>query len=73
MSPKTYKPSCEEHLILVGCGELYSREGIRSPEADRIWLWVSYNKIPMYSIFYLLKGDDIYTHIYTHMIIHVCK
>ena len=27
------------------------------PEVDRIWLWVYYNKIPMYPIFYLLKGD----------------
>ena len=24
---------------------------------DRIWLWVYYNKIPIYPIFYLLKGD----------------
>ena len=28
------------------------------PEVDRIWLWVFYNKIPIYPIFYLLKGDD---------------
>ena len=27
------------------------------PEVDRIWLWVYYNKIPIYPIFYLLKGD----------------
>ena len=27
------------------------------PEVDRIWLWVYYNKIPLYPIFYLLKGD----------------
>ena len=26
-------------------------------ETDRIWLWVYYNKIPIYPIFYLLKGD----------------
>ena len=26
------------------------------PEVDRIWLWVYYNKIPIYPIFYLLKG-----------------
>ena len=25
---------------------------------DRIQLWVYYNKIPGYPIFYLLKGDD---------------
>ena len=24
---------------------------------DRIWLWVFYNKIPIYLLFYLLKGD----------------
>ena len=24
---------------------------------DRIWLWVYYNKIPIYPIFYPLKGD----------------
>ena len=27
------------------------------PEVDRMWLWVYYNKIPIYPIFYLLKGD----------------
>ena len=27
------------------------------PEVDRIWLWVYHNKIPIYPIFYLLKGD----------------
>ena len=27
------------------------------PQVDRIWLWVYYNKIPIYSVFYLLKGD----------------
>ena len=32
--------------------------GYRSPEVDRIWLWVCHNKIPIYPIFYLLKGDD---------------
>ena len=24
---------------------------------DRIWLWICYNQILIYSIFYLLKGD----------------
>ena len=24
---------------------------------DRIWLWVHYNKIPIYPVFYLLKRD----------------
>ena len=27
------------------------------PEVDRIWLWVYDNKMPIYPIFYLLKGD----------------
>ena len=27
------------------------------PQVDRIWLWVYYNKIPIYPIFYLLQGD----------------
>ena len=27
------------------------------PQVDRIWLWVYFNKIPIYPIFYLLKGD----------------
>ena len=26
------------------------------PQVDRMWLWVYYNKIPIYPIFYLLKG-----------------
>ena len=29
-----------------------------SPEVDKIWLWIYYNKSPTYSIFYLLKGDN---------------
>ena len=28
-----------------------------SPSVDRIWLWVYSNKIPIYPIFYLFKGD----------------
>ena len=32
-------------------------KSLESPYVDRIWLWVYYNKIPMYPIFYLLKGD----------------
>ena len=27
------------------------------PYVDRIWLWVYYNQIPIYPIFYLLKED----------------
>ena len=29
------------------------------PQVGRIWLWVYYNKVPIYYIFYILKGDDI--------------
>ena len=31
--------------------------GYSPPEVDRIWLRVYYNKIPVYLIVYLLKGD----------------
>ena len=31
------------------------------PLVDRIWLGVDYNKIPIYPILYLLKGDYIPT------------
>ena len=30
--------------------------GYSPPKVDRIWLWVYYNKIHIYPIFYLLKG-----------------
>ena len=30
--------------------------GYSPPGADRTWLWVYYNKIPIYLIFYLLQG-----------------
>ena len=29
------------------------------PQVNGIWLWVYYNKIAVYPIFYLLKGDYI--------------
>ena len=31
---------------------------------NRIWLWVSYNKIPIYPIFYLLKGNILWAQVY---------
>ena len=34
------------------------------PQVDRIWLWVYYNKIPIYPIFCLLQGDYIHLSIY---------
>ena len=34
---------------------------------DRIWLWRYYTKIPMYSILYLFKEDDIHLHVYLHV------
>ena len=31
------------------------------PEVDRIWIWESYNKIPIHhTLYYLLKRGDIY-------------
>ena len=33
--------------------------GYSRPEVDRIWLGVYYSMPPIYSIFYLLKGDCI--------------
>ena len=30
---------------------------LKSPLVDRIRLWVSHNKIPIYPMFYLLKAD----------------
>ena len=45
-------------------GKVFATEGqgflvrrIVPPQVDRRWLWVCYNKIPLYLIFYLLKGD----------------
>ena len=29
----------------------------RPPQVDRIWFWSQYNKISIYPIFYLVKGD----------------
>ena len=34
---------------------LMSGELIWGSEVDRIWLWVDYNKIPIYPVFYLLN------------------
>ena len=39
-----------------------------------MWLWVYHNKIPVYPIFYLLKGDIyiyVYIHIYTFMYVYI--
>ena len=44
---------CEYLLGLLGHGgSRYS-----PPLVDRIWFWVYYDEIPIYPIFYLLKGD----------------
>ena len=32
-------------------------DGYRPCDVDRIWVWVFCNKIPIYPIFYRLKGD----------------
>ena len=36
-----------------------SRKTYSPPYVDRIWLWVYYDEIPIYPIFYLLEGDYI--------------
>ena len=36
----------------ASCGKIYSLTYV-----DRIWLRVHFSKIPIYTIFYLLKGD----------------
>ena len=44
----------------IGVSGLGFRWGFRAyspPSVDRIWLWVDHNKIPIYPIVYLLKGD----------------
>ena len=40
--------------IKIGC--IYW--GYRHPEVDRYGLWVYYKEVPIYPIFYLLKGDS---------------
>ena len=48
--PRSARTTCKkEELRLL---TIYS-----PPYVDRIWLWVYYTKIPLYPIFYLLKGD----------------
>ena len=42
--------------MLAGSSELSKYS---PPSVDIIWLWLYYNKIPIYTIFYLLKGDCI--------------
>ena len=42
------KPTC-------GSAE-YLAKAYSPPQVDRIWLWIDYNRIPTYSIFYLLTG-----------------
>ena len=37
--------------------ECTPKEIYRPPQVNRIWLWVYYNKIPIYPIFYLHTGD----------------
>ena len=37
------------------------------PQVDRIWLWVYYNKIPIYPIFYLLNPKSTPNHHLPHL------
>ena len=46
------------HLVTMILGVLSRIPwGYSPPKVDRIWLWVYYNKIPIYRIFYLPEGD----------------
>ena len=40
---------------------------VQGPYVDIIWLWVYYNKTPIYLTFYILKGD------YTLVLSTLCK
>ena len=39
------------------CGLCLETDRYSFPQVDRIWFWVYFKKIPIYPIFYLLKGD----------------
>ena len=52
--------SLREGSLMLGRKLLGRRRSSYSPpQVDRRWPWVRYNKIPIYPIFYLLKGDSI--------------
>ena len=62
----SYGPLLVEYRVILGLyrdngkenGNYYLGFRVYGPLlVDRLWLWVKFNKIPIYSIFYLLKGD----------------
>ena len=55
---------CKPRRCMHACSETLHMKAYSPPQVDRKWLWVYYNKIPNYPIFYLLKGD--YTCKYIH-------
>ena len=42
------------------------------PQVDRMSLWVYDNQIPIYPIFYLLKGDYRYAHTCIYVYMYIC-
>ena len=55
--PTGAMPPCSQMPRFDPCMQYpYRRATYSPPEVDRIWLWVCHNKIPIYPIFYLLKG-----------------
>ena len=54
-----YKLLSETHETLYGCCTDYRIEILLTAVKDNnppLWLWVYYNRVPIYPIFYLLKG-----------------
>ena len=62
--------SLEWVRFLLHVIECSSANNYSPPEVDRIWLWVYYNKIPLYPMFYLLKGT---IYLKLHHVLKPCK
>ena len=57
-SPGELDKGSRRHDFLEHFRHLFQITSYSPPEVDRKWLWVYYDKIPIYTIFYLLKGGD---------------
>ena len=55
--PYTLKPKPRMVMIIMSLQEELDQCVYNPPSADTIWLWVYSDKIPIYPIFYLFKGD----------------
>ena len=56
-------PETIDHIAILSCSMagilIADKDPVYSPPSvDRIWLWVCYNKIPIYPRFYPLKEDS---------------